>query len=194
MANETKTIAKKETKMETKVDKVENKTESKVVAPATNETKTEVKTESKIEKKPIVKKEEAIAKGTNMPISKKHAMYICDHIKGKSIDVAIKLLNDVILFKRVIPMNGEIPHRSAPGVMSGRYPISASKQFIYLLKALKGNAIANGLDISKTRIYFGSATWDSRPARRGGTRFKRAFVLLKAKEQTYKETKEGKKQ
>jgi hypothetical protein len=59
---------------------------------------------------------------------------------------------------------------------------------------LKGNAIANGLDINKTRIYFGSATWDSRPARRGGTRFKRTFVLLKAKEHTYKETKEGKKQ
>ena len=93
-------------------------------------------------------------------------------------------LSEVIKFKRVIPFKGEIPHRSQLGVMAGRYPIKASEYFITLLKGLKGNAIQNGLDLDKTRIYFGSANWASRPGRKGGTRFKRAHILLKAKEFT----------
>ncbi len=129
-----------------------------------------------------VKKEEAVARGTNLHASKKHCMYICNFIKGKPIDQAIKELEEVLKFKRVIPMKGEIPHRSAPGVMSGRYPIKTTTQFIPLLKALKGNAIVNGLELDKTRIVYGSSTWASRPQKRGGMRFKRAFVVLKAKE------------
>lgn len=145
----------------------------------------ENKSESKEEKKApakIAKKEEAVAKGTNFHASKKHCMYISSFIKNKSIDQAIKELEEVIKFKRVIPFKGEIPHRSQPNIMSGRYPISASKEFINLLKALKGNVIVNGLDLDKTRIYFASATWASRPAKRGGMRFKRSYVVLKAKE------------
>ncbi|MEK6892966.1 MAG: hypothetical protein AABX07_02075 [Nanoarchaeota archaeon] len=143
------------------------------------------KTEEK-EKKPKeavkVKKEEAIAKGLNLHASKKHCMYICSFIKNKSIDWAILELQKVIQLKRPIPFKGEIPHRSYPGMMSGRYPVSASKQFINILKALKGNVIANGMELEKTRIYFGSANWASRPQKRGGARFKRTHVLLKAKE------------
>ncbi len=133
------------------------------------------------------KKEEAIALGTNLHSSKKHCMYICNFIKGKPIDQAIAELQEVLKFKRVIPMKGEIPHRSAPGIMSGRYPIKTSQQFIPLLKALKGNAIVNGLELDKTRIVYGSSTWASRPQKRGGMRFKRAYVVLKAKEVEMKE-------
>jgi len=163
------------------------------IAIAVDSKKTDDKKDDKKAKIERPKKEEAIAKGTNLSASKKHCMYICSFIKNKSVDQAIKELNEVIILKRVIPMKGEIPHRSAPGIMSGRYPINASKQFIYLLKALKGNIIANGLDLDKARISFASATWASRPSRRGGTRFKRAFVLLKAKEFDNQKTKEKKK-
>ena len=76
--------------------------------------------------------------------------------------------------------------------MSGRYPVLTSQQFIPLLKALKGNAIVNGLDMDKTRITYGSSTWASRPQKRGGMRFKRAYVILKAKEVEMKEKKEKK--
>lgn len=136
------------------------------------------------------KKEEAIALGTNLHASKKHCMYICNFIKGKPIDQAIAELGEVLKFKRVIPMKGEIPHRSAPGIMSGRYPIKTSQQFIPLLKALKGNAIVNGLELDKTRITYGSSTWASRPQKRGGMRFKRAYVVLKAREVPMNEKKE----
>ena len=158
---------------------------SNPISSVDNKEKTEEKKEvkkEKVEKVQKVKKEEAIAIGSNLPASKKHCMYICSFIKNKPVNQAIAEMQEVILFKRVIPMKGEIPHRSAPGIMSGRYPINAAKQFVYLLKALKGNIIANGLDLDKSRISFASATWDSRPGRKGGTRFKRAHVLLKAKE------------
>ncbi|MEK6825200.1 MAG: hypothetical protein AABY00_00260 [Nanoarchaeota archaeon] len=133
------------------------------------------------------KKDEAVARGINLHASKKHCMYLCNFIKGKPIDQAISQLQEVLKFKRVIPMKGEIPHRSAPGIMSGRYPIKTTQQFIPLLKALKGNAIVNGLELDKTRITYGSSTWASRPAKRGGMRFKRAFVVLKAREVHMKE-------
>lgn len=140
----------------------------------------EVKKETK--KQIITKKEEAIARGLGIAASKKHSMAICDYIKGKSIDQSIAELHQVIKLKRAIPMVGEIPHRHGKGMMSGRYPVDTSKIFINILKALKGNVIVNGLDLEKTRIYFGSASWASRPRRAGGITAKRTNVILKAKE------------
>ncbi len=169
--------------------------------PVVETTKEEPKTESsKAEtKKPqkkveVSKKEEAVARGTNLKASKKHCMYICSFIKGKSVDLAINQLEEVICMKRAIPFKGEIPHRSQPGMMSGRYPVSASKEMIYLLKALKGNILVNGMDLEKSKITLATASWASRPSKRGGARFKRTFVLIKAKELTKNEkTKENKK-
>jgi large subunit ribosomal protein L22 len=149
------------------------------------ETKVEAKSEEKkVEKAApkIVKKDEAVALGRNLHVSKKQCMYICAFIKNKSIETAIKDLEDVIKMKRVVPFKGEIPHRSEPGVMSGRYPISASKIFIPILKGLRGNVLVNQMDLDRAKICFASATWASRPSKRGGGRFKRANVILKAKE------------
>lgn len=145
------------------------------------ETKVEDKKQDKKEEKKIVKKEEAVARGADMSISKKHCMYICKFIKGKDVDTSIKQLEEVIKLKRAIPFKGEIPHRHGD-MMSGRYPVSASKVMIGVLKGLRGNIIANGMDVEKSKIYFASANWASRPARKGGMRFKRAHVILKAKE------------
>ena len=157
------------------------------------EQKQEVKTEEKKEKKSqpakIVKKEDAIARGLSLHTSKKHCMYICSFIKNKTVDQAILDLEDVIMFKKVVPFKGEIPHRSALGVMSGRYPVKASGQIITILKGLRGNILANGMDVEKTKIYWASASWASRPAKRGGMRFKRTHVIFKAKEFQPKEEK-----
>ena len=40
------------------------------------------------------------------------------------------------------------------------------------------------MDLEKTKIYFGMTNWASRPQMKGGARFKRAHVLIKAKEFT----------
>jgi hypothetical protein len=67
-------------------------------------------------------------------------------------------------------------------MMSGRYPINASKAFINMLKALKGNTLVNGLELEKTRIYLASTSWAARPMKSGGRQAKRSNVILKAKE------------
>ena len=107
-------------------------------------------------------------------------MYISRFIKWKTVDIAIKDLNDVLKMKRPIPMKGEIPHRK--GMMSGRYPINASKEVINILKALKGNIIINGMDVDKTRIVESSANWASRPRKSGGGKFKRTNMFIIARE------------
>lgn len=148
---------------------------------AKTEVKNEPKEVKKDSKKPIIsKKEEAVAKGVSVHMSKRHGMYISTFIKGKKIDQAIEELQEVIKLKRAIPFKGEIPHRKGD-MMSGRYPVNASKIFISLLKALKGNSIVNGLDLEKTRIFFAHSTLASRPSRRNG-KAKRAHITLKAKE------------
>mgnify|MGYP001593607326 FL=1 len=160
----------------TKDSNDKNKHENKHV-----EDKKETKKEEKKEVKK--KKEEAVARGMSLRASKKHCMYICSFIKGKSIDTAIENLEEVLMFKRPIPFKGEIPHRKGK-ILSGRYPVKVSAMMINVLKGLKGNVIANGLDLDKTRIYFASASWASRPRRGAGGRFKRTHVILKAKEFT----------
>ncbi|MEK6933372.1 MAG: hypothetical protein AABW75_00675 [Nanoarchaeota archaeon] len=182
--DKTENLKNEENKVEQKIvdEKKEEKKETAPQAQQSTEVKKEKAPSQKKEVKKISKKDEAIAKGINLHLSKKHCMYICKYIKNKTIDIAIKDLESVIKMKNPIPFKGEIPHRSHPGMMSGRYPVKASKEFIYLLKGLKGNVIVNGLDLDKTLIYYASATWAARPAKRGGMRFKRAFVVLKAKE------------
>lgn len=128
------------------------------------------------------KKEEAIANGRSLPLSRKQCQYICSFIKNKPIDSAINDLEQVIKFKKIVPFKGEIPHRKGKGIMSGRYPIKAAKIFISLLKGLKGNVILNQMELEKTRITLASASWASRPMRKGSVQGKRTHVRLAAKE------------
>jgi len=105
----------------------------------------EKKEEVKKPQKPIVKKSEAVMNSYNVPISTKYSMAICKFIKGKTIEDAQKYLEDVIRVKKAIPMKGEIPHRKGK-MMSGRFPVNASKHFITLLKSLAGNCTMNGIE------------------------------------------------
>ena len=148
---------------------------------AAGDKKQEAKKEKKKETPKITKKEEAVANGENVPISKKHAIYICRFIKNKKIDDAIQELNKVINLKKPIPFKGEIPHRKGP-YAGARYPVKACKYFINMLKALKGNSIVNGLEIENTKIYLASATWARRPMRSRGRSAKRTNIILKTKE------------
>ena len=124
---------------EIKKQQAEPKEEKKADAKAEPKKKPEVKKE---EEKP--KKTEAIAKGSNLPISTKHSIAICRFIRGKDIDKSLEQLEQVINKKRAIPMKGEIPHRK--GMESGRYPIKATKVFVKLLKSLAANSSVNGLE------------------------------------------------
>ncbi len=146
------------------------------------QTKEKVSEETKVKAEPQQKKQEAIVNGRNLQASRKHCQYICSFIKNSSIDKAIQDLEQVAKLKKPIPFKGETPHRKGKGIMSGRYPIKAAKLFIYLLKGLKGNLILNKMELEKTRIVSASASWASRPMRKGGTQGKRTHVILVAKE------------
>jgi ribosomal protein L22 len=138
-----------EQKIETPIKK-----EEKVEAEKKEDGKQEVSHSSikdEREKKPIqkkekVKKDEAIVNGISLPISTKTSAAICKFIKGKTIEKAIADLEEVLNFKRVIPMTGEIPHKKGKGIMSGRYPLKAIGYFIRMLKNLNANAIVNGIE------------------------------------------------
>ncbi|HLF53834.1 MAG TPA: uL22 family ribosomal protein [Candidatus Nanoarchaeia archaeon] len=168
----------------------ENNKPTKMEEKKVEETKTEMKSEEKKvekkEEKKIQKKEEAVAKGNNIHASMKQCKYICRFIKNKPIDDAISDLEKVIKLKKIVPFTGEIPHRKGP-YMSGRYPVNASKLFIPVLKSLKGNVLVNQMDLDKAKIYFASSSYASRPSKKGGGRFKRANIVLKAKEVPAKE-------
>ncbi len=173
-------VVKTETPTPTEQSQPDNKSlESKI---DNKEDKKDTKDKKKKEEPKIPKKDEAIAKGQALHISKKQAMYICKFIKNKPIDTATADLEQVIKLKKVIPFKGEIPHRKGKGIMSGRYPVKASKLFINILKSLKGNVMVNQMELEKTRITLASASWASRPMRTGRRQGKRTNVLLKATE------------
>jgi ribosomal protein L22 len=153
------------------------KEETKIVETPKEETKKEKKKE-KPEKQ---SKNEAVVNGKDLAIGRKHAVAICDFIRNKDIDVAIKDLEDVTKYKRAVPMKGEIPHRhdmhQASG--SGRYPVKGAKIYIALLKSLKANALVNELELEKFKIYV-MPNRASRPYKRFGQgRMKRSHVLIK---------------
>ena len=123
----------------------------------------------------------ATARGNDMKVSLKQSMAICNFIKGKKIDAALRELDEVMRMKRAVPMKGEIPHRK--GGFAGRYPIKAAYVFIKIIKSLSANASAKGLDTEKIRL-FASANKASRPHRTGkysGRKFKRTHIFVSAK-------------
>lgn len=148
------------------------------------ENKVEVKDEKKkkVEVK-IVPKDCAIVRGVGLPISKKTSGAILHMIKGKSIDTAIKMVEEVIIMKRAVPMNNmEVPHRKGPGMMAGRYPLNSSKALLDLLKQLKANASVNSVE--NPVIFMAKADKASRPHKRGGMRAKRAHIYIEARDKT----------
>lgn len=88
-------------------------------------------------------------------ISPKHAREIAKMIKGLPIEKARDYLQEVVSLRRAVPFRrykNEVGHRSDPGVMSGRYPQKAAKEFIKLLDNLEANAEYKGMDLDRLKI------------------------------------------
>lgn len=150
------------------------------------EKKEEIKKEITKKKKEIkVKKTEAIVNVKGVPVSTKYSMAICRFIKNKKIEKAIKDLEDVLQFKKAVPMKGEIPHRKGKKIMSGRYPKRATEHFIKLLKSLLANANHNGLE--NPIITEAVSNIGKRPfGKFGRIRRKRTHIKITAKEKNNK--------
>ena len=171
--NKQETIEKKEIAGGMEIKPEEKKEE-------TAEAREKKKPESK--KQEITKKEKAVISGNNLSMSTKHGVAICNFIRGKKIEEAVKMVEDVIKYKRAIPMSGEVGHRKGLSIRkAGRYPINACKIFIKLLKSLNANASVNG--IGEPCICLAKSNKASRPYRRfGSRRFKRTNVYMEARE------------
>lgn len=180
---------KHENKME---EKHEHKTEEiKKEEHHKDSAKAETKTEKKVEPKVVkVKKDYALVNGRDLHMSAKDSGHICDMIRGKNIDKAIELIEGVIKMKIPVKMNNrEVGHKHGKGIMGGRYPVDASKEFLHLLKQLRATAIYNELDLEKVSISSCYANIASKPFKRGGARFKRAHVMIKLSRINFKNNK-----
>jgi len=186
--NKNNKIEKKKEKPEKIVETTRPESEKKRIDIEKKEKK---KAKKKEPEKP--KKTEAVVYGRDIPISTKYAVAVCKVIKGKKIDEAVNLLEQVIRKKQAVPMKGEIPHRRGKGASSGRYPLKASKHFIKLLKALAANATMNGMEIENSRISEAVANLAHRPYHRfGQMQFKRTHVFIKLKQGKEKQKKNKK--
>lgn len=123
--------------------------------------------------------------GRDMGISAKQSIEICSFIKNMRLEKAKALLERVtkkqvaIPFKRFTEGAG---HKK--GMSGGKYPLTASEQFLKLLKALEANAQNKGLS-SELKIIHACAQRASRPlhyGRKRGIKMKRTHVELAAEE------------
>jgi len=151
--------------------------------------------EKKVEKpkkkqpaKAVVRKYEAVVHGKSLPISTKYAVAIAYFIKNIRIDEAMENLEKVMKKQMAVPMKGELAHRKGlrldgKKMMSGKYPLKASKYFIKLLKTLNANATINGMELENTKITEVIANKAPKQLHRGGSmEHKRTHVMIKVKE------------
>ncbi|MCD4759864.1 50S ribosomal protein L22 [archaeon] len=115
-----------------------------------------VKQEKPKEEPKLVDKSEhfAIARSLSLPISTKQAVEISNFIRKKELQIARKLLQEVLDKKKALPFkryNRDMGHK--PGkIASGRYPEKAISYFIKILRTAEANAEDKGLDINNLII------------------------------------------
>jgi ribosomal protein L22 len=158
---------------ENKKQNNENNAEAKVDA-----VKTEKKEKTETKKVENLKRDSVSVKGFGLGISPKESFSFCNMIRDRTVDTAIRMTEEVLLYKRVVKMNNrEVPHQHGRGVMAGRFPMNTAKEFLKMLKSLKANAIHHEIELEKAVISC-KADFASRPYKRGGARMKRTNVIM----------------
>lgn len=95
------------------------------------------------------------ARGSGLRIHYKHCREIAQYTRGMKVNKALKILDDVIKFKAVIPFvrhtggvgrKGMAKQAKSPGD-KGRFPVKASAVYRDLLKNAVSNAESKNLDV-----------------------------------------------
>lgn len=139
-------------------------------------------------------KEENIAKavGSSLSISTKHAILICNMLRGKPVSTALDMLEKVQEKKLAVAhtrFGGGVGHK--PGMGPGRYPLKASKEIATVLKSAQANAQSKGLstnDLIIESIVANRASIPLRYGRKGGVSAKRTHIEIVLKEKAKKES------
>jgi len=139
----------------------------------------------------------AKARAVSAPISTKHAVEICHHIRYKTTTAAKSVLEEAIALRIAIPFrrfNKDLGHKV--GMAAGRYPIKAASIILQLVKSAEANAQDVGLDVSSLKISKAIANRAAVQATGGRRRTsgKRTHVELEVVEFTPKQKKQSKKQ
>ena len=106
----------------------------------------------------------AKAVAISAPVSRKQAIEVCNALRGKPLNDAMALLEDVIAMKRAIPFrrfNRDTAHRK--GKAAGKYPVKTSSHILDLLKSVSSNAQEKGLTTADLVVSHISAKGASRP-------------------------------
>lgn len=101
------------------------------------------------------------AMGTDLNISVKHAIVICDKLKGMKVEDAISLLEAVVSLEKSIPFkrfNKGVGHRkNSEEFKIGKYPQKSAGEFLKILRNIVGNAEFKGLDTENLKIIHAAA-------------------------------------
>ena len=103
---------------------------------------------------PDVPEKTAKARGSHLRVHFKHCREIAHYTKGMKVQKALKVLDDVLQFKAVIPFvkftggigrKAQAKQAKAPG-SKGRWPVKATAVYRDLLKNAMANAESKGLE------------------------------------------------
>ena len=141
----------------------------------------------------------ALVNGSDLPISTKHSIEICNFIRGGNLLISKAFLEDVLAKKKTVPFKrynqsvGHKPGKTGPG----RYPLKACKIILGLLESLEVNAQNKGLDTAALYLKEvvpnrASHVWHYGRQRRRRMKLTQIFML--AEEAVKKDKKEKKKE
>jgi len=95
----------------------------------------------------------ARAIGKELPISPKDSREVCRMVRGKRVDVAIRMLEEVVELKRPVQFaryNTGVAHKK--GVGPGRFPKKSAQAILKVIESAKHNAEYKGLDADNMRV------------------------------------------
>ncbi len=131
--------------------------------------------------------DEAVARGQNLPISRKHAREVAAFIKDESVADAKQKLEQVTKKELAVPYSrhdAEQSHRSG-NMDSGRYPVKTAEEMLDLLKSAESNAVHEGMnedDLRVTGVMVNQGNRMLTPKRHRGRKAKAAHVTIKVGE------------
>lgn len=149
----------------------------------------------------VSKENIATVDGKDLRISTKHAIEICNFIRGRNLLKSKEFLEDVMAKKKAVPFkrfNRNVGHRKGK-IGSGRYPVKACEEIFKLLESLEINAQNKGLDTASLYLKEvipnkASNVWHYGRQRRRRMKFTHVYMLaeeaVKKKEEKKVEKKE----
>ncbi len=139
--------------------------------------------------------ETARAVGLNLPISFKHAVEVCNMVRGLPVEKAKEMLEAVINEKLFVPFrryNSDLGHKKGH-VGAGKHPIKACTHILSIIKSAESNASDKGLlseGLVITSIVSHKASSPPSYGRQRGRKSKRTHIEVVLKEEVVVSTTE----